>query len=165
MAATPDGGGYWLVGADGGVLAYGDAKYFGGTGALRLYAPIVDIAATPDGGGYWLVSLDGGVFPFGDAKYYGSTGKTRLPAPIVGFAPTPDGKGYWLAGSHGEVYAFGDAGYYGSLGVDEFAQHPDCGHRIVLRRPGLLARAGRGRSHPLRRRARGLARCHGATRR
>ena len=29
MAATPDGGGYWLVGADGGVLTYGDARYFG----------------------------------------------------------------------------------------------------------------------------------------
>ncbi len=124
MAATPDGGGYWLVGADGGVLAYGDAKYFGGTGALRLYAPIVDMAPTPDGRGYWLVSLDGGVFPFGDAKYYGSTGKIRLPAPIVGFAATPDGKGYWLAGTHGEVYAFGDAGYYGSLGATNLHNIP-----------------------------------------
>ena len=25
MAATPDGGGYWLVGSDGGIFAYGDA--------------------------------------------------------------------------------------------------------------------------------------------
>src|ERR1700678_585402 len=39
MAATPDGDGYWLVGADGGVLSYGDAKYFGSAGALDLYAP------------------------------------------------------------------------------------------------------------------------------
>ena len=29
MAATPDGGGYWLVGADGGVFAFGDARFFG----------------------------------------------------------------------------------------------------------------------------------------
>ncbi|HXW78829.1 MAG TPA: CHAP domain-containing protein, partial [Acidimicrobiales bacterium] len=124
MAATPDGGGYWLAGADGGVLAYGDAKYFGGTASRKLYAPIVAMAPTPDGGGYWLVSLDGGVFAFGDAKYYGSTGETHLPEPIVGFAPTPDGKGYWLAGSHGEVYAFGDAGYYGSLGTTNLHNIP-----------------------------------------
>ena len=32
MAATPDGGGYWLVGADGGVFSFGDAVFHGGTG-------------------------------------------------------------------------------------------------------------------------------------
>ena len=36
MAATPDGKGYWLVGADGGVLTYGDARYFGSAGSPRL---------------------------------------------------------------------------------------------------------------------------------
>ncbi len=29
MAATPDGGGYWLVASDGGVFAYGDAGFYG----------------------------------------------------------------------------------------------------------------------------------------
>jgi hypothetical protein len=29
MAATPTGRGYWLVCADGGVFAFGDAEYFG----------------------------------------------------------------------------------------------------------------------------------------
>ena len=124
MAASPDGGGYWLVGADGGVLAYGDARYFGGTSARRLYAPIVAMAPTPGGGGYWLVSMDGGIFTFGDARYYGSAAEKPLPAPIVGFAPTPDGRGYWLVASHGEVYAFGDAGYYGSLGATNLHNIP-----------------------------------------
>jgi len=32
MASTPDGKGYWLVAADGGVFAYGDAA-FAGSGA------------------------------------------------------------------------------------------------------------------------------------
>ena len=32
MAATPDGGGYWLVAADGGIFSYGDAQFFGSTG-------------------------------------------------------------------------------------------------------------------------------------
>ena len=29
MAATPDGGGYWLVASDGGIFAYGDAAFSG----------------------------------------------------------------------------------------------------------------------------------------
>ena len=65
--ATPDGGGYWLVAADGGVFAFGDAPFYGSMGGQRLNAPIVGMAATPDGHGYWLVAADGGVFNFGDA--------------------------------------------------------------------------------------------------
>src|SRR3954451_16168590 len=33
MAATPSGGGYWLVGSDGGIFAFGDAAFRGSTGA------------------------------------------------------------------------------------------------------------------------------------
>ena len=74
MAATPDGKGYWLVASDGGIFSYGDATFYGSTGAIRLNKPIVGMAATPDGKGYWLVASDGGVFTFGDAGFYGSTG-------------------------------------------------------------------------------------------
>ena len=56
----PTVGGYWLVASDGGVFSFGDATFYGSTGALRLNAPIVGMAATPDGGGYWLVASDGG---------------------------------------------------------------------------------------------------------
>ena len=41
MAATPDGGGYWLVARDGGVFNYGDAGFFGSAGSLPLNAPVV----------------------------------------------------------------------------------------------------------------------------
>jgi hypothetical protein len=112
MAATPDGKGYWLVGADGGVFTFGDAPYDGSMGGHQLSAPIVGMAAHP-GGGYWLVGADGGVFSFG-APYDGSMGGHQLSAPVVGMAATPDGKGYWLVGSDGNVYSFGDAGSYGS---------------------------------------------------
>ena len=54
MAATPDGKGYWLVAADGGVFAYGDAGFYGSMGGSSLVAPVVGMAATPDGKGYWL---------------------------------------------------------------------------------------------------------------
>ncbi len=72
VAATPDGGGYWLVASDGGMFTYGDAAFHGSTGALKLNKPIVGMAATRDGGGYWLVASDGGVFNEGDAAFTGS---------------------------------------------------------------------------------------------
>ena len=74
MASTPDGGGYWMVAADGGVFSFGDAHFYGSTGGVRLVEPIVGMASTPDGGGYWMVAADGGIFTFGGAHFYGSTG-------------------------------------------------------------------------------------------
>ena len=71
-AATP--GAYWLVGADGGVFAFGGAPYLGSLPGLGIkpVAPIVGIVATPHDHGYWLVGADGGVFAFGSAPFYGS---------------------------------------------------------------------------------------------
>jgi hypothetical protein len=122
MAPTPDGQGYWLVGADGEVYAFGDARSFGSAGGVRLAQPIVGMAATPDGQGYWLVAADGGVFTFGHARYLGSTGAVRLVRPIVGMAATPDGQGYWLVAADGGVFTFGDAPYLGSTGGVRLAQ-------------------------------------------
>jgi hypothetical protein len=48
MAATPDGGGYWLVASDGGVFAFGDATFEGSTGSLALNKPVVGMAAVSD---------------------------------------------------------------------------------------------------------------------
>ena len=46
MAATADGRGYWLVAADGGIFAFGDAAFDGSMGGTALNRPIVGIAAT-----------------------------------------------------------------------------------------------------------------------
>ncbi len=112
MAATPDGGGYWLVAADGGIFSFGDAAFHGSTGSLHLNQPIVGMAATPDGGGYWLVAADGGIFSFGDAAFHGSTGSLHLNQPIVGMAATPDGGGYWLVAADGGIFSFGSVSPY-----------------------------------------------------
>ena len=117
MAATPDGNGYWLVASDGGIFNYGDATFYGSTGAMHLNKPIVGMTATPDGKGYWLVASDGGIFSYGDAQFYGSTGSIHLNKPIVGMAATTDGKGYWLVASDGGIFNYGDAGFYGSTGA------------------------------------------------
>ena len=47
MAAASDRVGYWLVGSDGGVLAFGDAR-FSAQPVARLAAPVVALAATAD---------------------------------------------------------------------------------------------------------------------
>ena len=61
--STVSGKGYWLVASDGGVFSFGDAVFYGSTGAMHLNKPIVAMSVTPDGKGYWLVASDGGVFP------------------------------------------------------------------------------------------------------
>ncbi|HXA32385.1 MAG TPA: choice-of-anchor Q domain-containing protein, partial [Acidimicrobiales bacterium] len=105
--------GYWLVAADGGIFAFGDAGFFGSQGGQPLNKPVVGMASTPDGKGYWLVAADGGIFTFGDAGFFGSEGGHKLTRPIVGMAATPDGHGYWLTAANGSVFAFGDAGTFG----------------------------------------------------
>ena len=114
MAATPDGGGYWLVAADGGIFSYGDAQFYGSTGSIHLNQPIVGMAAGPGGNGYWLVASDGGIFSYGSASFLGSMGGTPLNAPIVGMAATASG--YWLAAKDGGIFTFGTVPFLGSMG-------------------------------------------------
>jgi ribosomal protein L24E len=118
----PPGQGYWFVAADGGIFAFGDAKFYGSTGNIRLNQPVVGMAATPSQHGYWLVARDGGIFAFGDARFYGSTGNIRLNQPIVGMAATPTGAGYWFVAADGGIFAFGDARFFGSTGGRRLAQ-------------------------------------------
>jgi L-ascorbate metabolism protein UlaG (beta-lactamase superfamily) len=114
-AATSTSG-YWLVGTDGGIFSYGQAKFLGSTGAMKLNQPIVGMTSTPDGKGYWMVASDGGIFSYGTAGFYGSMGGKPLNQPIVGIAATRTGKGYWMVASDGGIFSFGDAGFFGSTG-------------------------------------------------
>jgi hypothetical protein len=115
MAATPDGAGYWLVASDGGIFTFGDAGYYGSTGAVHLNQPIVGMATTPDGKGYWLVASDGGIFTFGDAGYFGSAAASDDHGNMVALASASNGQGYWVAGSNGGVDPFGAAPSEGSM--------------------------------------------------
>ena len=144
--SNPAGKGYWLVGADGGVFAFGDAHYYGSMGGKHLNAPIVGMAPTSDGHGYWLVAKDGGVFTFGDATFHGSTGALRLNAPVVGMAPAPNNGGYWLVAADGGVFAFGSATFHGSMGGKHLnapvtaidATPSGMGYRLVARDGGVF---------------------------
>ncbi len=76
-------GGYWLVGSDGGIFAFG-APFLGSTGSIHLNQPVVAMQSTADGQGYWFVASDGGIFSYGDAPFRGSMGGQHLNKPMVG---------------------------------------------------------------------------------
>jgi hypothetical protein len=63
IASTPDGGGYWLVAADGGIFAFGTATFHGSATGQ----PTTAIAPTHTGNGYWIATTNGTVTPEGDA--------------------------------------------------------------------------------------------------
>jgi hypothetical protein len=105
--------GYFMVAADGGVFAFGDARFAGscpGIGGCVGSA----VAVLPDhtGDGYWLVTNEGDVYAFGDAGYYGASAPFGVPA--VDAIATPDGHGYWILYANGAVLPFGDASPLGS---------------------------------------------------
>jgi hypothetical protein len=117
--------GYWLVGSDGGIFSFGNARFHGSMGGTHLQRPVVGITPTSSKNGYWLVASDGGIFAFGDASFFGSIpgvglnpAGSGLPhslnAPIVGMVPSDDGGGYFMVASDGGVFAFGDAKFAGS---------------------------------------------------
>jgi len=91
MAATNTGGGYWLVGSNGAIYAFGNAGYYNslpGEG-FTSNGPIKGMVPTAGDNGYWLVGSTGGVFSFGDAHFYGSaSGKFSSGITAVAIAQT-----------------------------------------------------------------------------
>ncbi|HEY4963120.1 MAG TPA: hypothetical protein VIH90_00300 [Candidatus Saccharimonadales bacterium] len=121
MAMTPSGDGYYLLQADGGVFAFGDAVYSGGTNTISgVVGSPVGISASPDGRGYAIVTTAGGVYAFGGAPYYKTPGTNIDPISISyagtpsGISYTPSSNGYAIVTTAGAVYAFGLAPGYGN---------------------------------------------------
>ena len=153
IAPTRSGHGYWLLAWDGGVFSFGDAKFFGSTGGMRLNSPVDEHGADADGQGVlarrsrrWRVQFRRRQVPRVDGR------QAPRGSPVVGIAPTPTGKGYWMVASDGGIFSFGDAHFYGSLGPDGTAvtDHRDGRDEDRSR---LLDRARRRRSVRFRRRA------------
>ena len=122
MVPSADGKGYFMVAADGGVFAFGDARFAGSCPGIGGCAGTA-VAVMPDatGNGYWLVTTGGAVYAFGDAAYFGAPGQRGVP--VTSAARTPDGRGYWILFADGAVFSYGDATNFGSLSegvVDAF---------------------------------------------
>ena len=114
---VPGKSGYWALGADGKIFAFGDAQQamFGDPSSrIPAGAKAVHMEPTVTGRGYWITDDRGNVYSFGDAKHLGQ------PALAVGekaasLSRTPSGNGYWVFTSKGRVFNYGDAGKFGDL--------------------------------------------------
>jgi sugar lactone lactonase YvrE len=121
ITPVPGKSGYWMLGNDGKVFAFGDATAasFGDASALMpAGAKAVHIEPTPSLRGYWINDDRGGVYAFGDAaKGLGQVDASALQVneKITSLSATPTGAGYWLFSSKGRVFTFGDAGSFGDL--------------------------------------------------
>jgi hypothetical protein len=114
MVPSATGHGYFLVAADGGVFAFGDASFAGscpGIGGCSGSA----VAVLPDasGKGYWVATSTGSVYAFGDAGYFGAPGPQT--SPITSAVATPSGQGYYVLDADGQVCAYGDARGLGGI--------------------------------------------------
>jgi len=113
---SPTRSGYWMVGADGAVYPFGNARKFGDA-AIPAGSQAVDLEPTPSGNGYWIVDDHGRVGVFGDAVGHGDADPARL-APgetVTSLSATPDGAGYWIFTSRGRVLSFGNAVSFGDM--------------------------------------------------
>ena len=108
MVPSSDGGGYFMVASDGGVFAFGDAKFEGSCPGIGGCAgPAVAVMPDASGAGYWIVTSNGLVYAFGDATYFGAPGPQS--SAVTSATRTPDGNGYWILVANGEVASYGDA--------------------------------------------------------
>jgi hypothetical protein len=102
--------GYWMLGGDGHVFAFGAAPDFGSAASSA-----VAFAARPDGTGYWVVDATGDVRAFGRATYLGGRPELQPGEQVSTMSSTPTGRGYWLFTTRGRAFAYGDAHFYGDM--------------------------------------------------
>ncbi len=113
MVPSSTGNGYFMVASDGGVFAFGDARFAGSCPGIGGCAGAA-VAVMPDhsGNGYWLVTSLGAIYAFGDAPFFGAPSPQS--SPVVNAVATPDGRGYWILYANGMVLNFGDAAGFGN---------------------------------------------------
>jgi hypothetical protein len=102
--------GYWMLGADGRVYGFGDARTFG-----NAPGPAVAITVRRDGTGYWITDAAGTVTAFGSARSHGGRPGLRRGERVTTLSATATGAGYWLFTNRGRVFAFGDAHTYSDM--------------------------------------------------
>lgn len=114
IAATQDGGGYYLAERNGTVVPVGDAQV--GSVQGQVPVPVVGIATDPAARGYWLASRNGVVTPVGRAERFRRAGSAGRLSRAVGIASIRNGQGYYLLQSDGRVVGYGNAGSSAPLG-------------------------------------------------
>lgn len=106
---SPRPPGFWLLTADGSVLARGTAEAVAAGGADP---GAVALAPTASGRGYWLVDAAGAGRAVGDAP---ALATVNAGGTVVAAAAGPTGGGYWTVTAAGAVVPHGTLPDYGSL--------------------------------------------------
>jgi len=106
MVPSTDDHGYFLVGSDGGVFTFGDARFEGSCPSVGgCFGRVIAVAPDATGNGYWVFTSRGTVYPFGDAPHYAYPGPQSVPA--VDAVAAPDGEGYYILFANGAVANYG----------------------------------------------------------
>ena len=137
--------GYWMVGSDGTVYAFGDAESYGNAPTVSA----VDVEPTPSGNGYWVVDDLGRVFAFGDAVGRGNVDRAKLAQgeKATSLSATKSGNGYWIFTSRGRALTFGDAPFLGDVSgltlagpvLDSIPTPSGAGYYMVASDGGIFA--------------------------
>jgi hypothetical protein len=110
VGPAPKKSGYWMLGGDGKIYAFGYAPNLGSapSGAIAM-------AARADGTGYWILGRDGSVRAFGSAKFAGDHPALAAGDSVATISDTPTGQGYWIFTHRGRAFVFGDARFFGDM--------------------------------------------------
>ncbi len=150
-APSPIATGYWMLGSDGSVHAFGAARSFGSSVVAAAGGPTsVDLEPTPTGQGYWVLDSAGRISAFGDARAaLGdlSPSSLRPSERPTAVSSTPTGLGYWVFTTAGRVVAFGDAVHRGDASaivlngpvLDSVATPSGNGYYLVAADGGIFA--------------------------
>jgi hypothetical protein len=122
--------GYWMLGSDGGVFAFGDARELGDQSSVLRVNPSfrgspvkrhesVDLEPSPSGDGYWVLSNAGSIDAYGDARGRVSIDEGALTLnageQATSLSVTPSGNGLWVFTSQGRTITYGDARHLGDM--------------------------------------------------
>ena len=108
--------GYWMLGADGALYAFGDAGQF----SAAPVAPgrsAVDLEPSASGRGGWVLDDTGDVFAVGDVPGFGGVSRAVLGVGEIAtsLSATPSGQGYLVFTNRGRAVSFGDARFLGDV--------------------------------------------------
>jgi hypothetical protein len=153
-ATSRAGSGYWMLGEDGVVYAFGSAPHCGNAEVYLPYSYGADIAPFPNGQGYWVLDGENFVEAIGcDGSMYSYYGHAFFEDRLIGdeypisMSALPDGTGYWVFTDRGRVLPFGRAQFYGDMGgtrlngpiLDSVATPSGKGYWMVASDGGVFA--------------------------
>ena len=145
IAATPDGHGYWLVASDGGIFAFGDARFYGSAGTIHLKRRSSASSRAQTGGAisWWPRTV--ACLPLAMRRFLGSLPGKRIATSVAAVTPTNSGRGYYVVATNGRVLRI-RSGHPGTLAG---GSGPEPGRgRSYRRLPLASGRSGVGPSVP-----------------